>query len=547
MSVSRRARRDPRRQDDEGRWAERALASVTEGIITVDTDGRVTFANQAALNLLGWAAGDLQGLDLHETLSHSHLDGTPRARDECPAEATLRHGAVHRSRDDVLWRRDTTPMPVELSCGPLVAADGPLGAVLSFRDASGPGRASDYYREVLRLTERDRAQREVVRQLQEAVSPRVPRVPGVDLGVFELAADPSEPTGGDLYDWVVLPDGDLHLVIVDVMGKGVAATKDALAVVHALRVLTFEGCPMEKLVARADELLTAHDPNLVATLVVGRYTPETGRLRLAGGGHPPLFVIGADGAVREVAAPGIPIGWPQAGSFEIVELTIERSETVLLYTDGLIEARRDIVAGLADLKAAVRETAGYPARHLPRVLVERALAGAQRSDDTLAMVLRRRAVPASPAIRLLGPFEHRFSPSMAAVPVARHLFGDWMAGQGVEDADHADLLIVASELCSNAVRMASGAARGVVLRAQVAGDALVVEVEDDGVGFAGELPAADEVPGLDQSDGRGLFIVQAMVDEVEVRSSANATVIRCVKRCLFPPPVPADATRRSSA
>ncbi|MEX2659723.1 MAG: SpoIIE family protein phosphatase [Acidimicrobiales bacterium] len=534
--MSRRSRRDPKPQDDRDRWATRALASVPEGVVTVDLEGRITYANHAAVNLLGWAAGDLQGLDLHETLCHSHLDGSPRDRNECPAHATLRHGAVHRGRDDVLWRRDGGAVPVELSCGPLAGAEGALGAVVSFRDVSVSGRATDYYGEVLRLTERDRAQREVVRQLQEAVSPRMPRVAGVDLGVFELAADPSEPSGGDLYDWVVLPDGDLHLVIVDVMGKGVAATKDALAIVHALRVLVFEGCPMENLVTRADQLLLAHDPNLVATLVVGRYTPATGRLRLAGGGHPPLFLVGADGAVREVAAPGIPIGWPDAGSFEIVDLIVERSETVLLYTDGLIEARRDIVAGLSDLRAAVGETAGYPARHLPRILVERALAGAQRSDDTLAMVLRRRAAPASAPHRMLGPFEHRFSPSMAAVPVARHLFADWMTGQGVEEGDHADLLIVASELCSNAVRMASGAPRGVVLRASAEGSALVLEVEDDGVGFQSALPMSEEIPALDQNDGRGLFIVQSMVDELDVRTASGGTVVRCVKRCLFAEP-----------
>ena len=535
MSVPMRTRRQAKHVGTSG-WPAHVLDALPEAVVTVDERGVITMANPAALQLLGWAGADLRGLDLHDTVCHSDADGVPLDRRECPVHATLGHGAVHPAHEEVLWRRDATPVAVELSCGPLVGDEGPVGAVVSFRDGGATGRASQYYGEVLRLTERDRAQREVVRQLQEAVSPRLPVVPGLDLGVFELAADPSEPTGGDLYDWVVLPDGDLHLVIVDVMGKGVAATKDALAIVHALRVLTFEGCPMEALVARADELLTAHDPNLVATLVVGRYTPATGLLRLAGGGHPPLFVAAPDGSVREVPAPGIPIGWPQAGSFEIVELVVERSETVLLYTDGLIEARRDIVAGLADLRAAVGETAGYPARHLPRVLVERALAGAQRSDDTLAMVLRRRAAPAAPPGRMLGPFSHRFSPSSAAVPVARHLFADWMAAQGVAAADHADLLVVASELCSNAVRMSSGSVGAVVLRARAEGDALVIEVEDDGGGFTGPVPAPDDVPPLEAADGRGLFLVQAMVDTVDVQTGPGGTVVRCVKRCLFPTP-----------
>jgi serine phosphatase RsbU (regulator of sigma subunit)/anti-sigma regulatory factor (Ser/Thr protein kinase) len=542
VAVPRRARRSRNRHDDDPRWAERSLAALGEGVVTVDGDGRIAFANPATLAILGRGADDLVGRDVHDGLCAPAEGPAAHDRGRCPALAVASGAFGLRSHDALVQGGGGVALPVELTCEPL-AGHGPPGAVLSFREASGAVRATEYYGEVLRLTERERAQREVVRQLQEAVTPRVPAVPGAELAVFELPADPSQPSGGDLYDWILLPDGDVHLVVVDVLGKGVAATKDALAIVHALRVLTFEGCPMEDLVARADRLLTAHDPNLVATLLVARYTPGTGRLRLAGGGHPPAFVVGPDATVREVGAAGIPIGWPQAGSFEVVELTVGRSETVLLYTDGLIEARRDILVGLTDLRAALAETAGYPVRHLPRILVERALDGAQRRDDTLALVLRRRVAPEAGAARLIGPFEHRFSPHLAAVPLARHLFGAWMEAQGVEAGDHADLSVVASELCSNGVRMSGGTSGGLVLRGRVEDDALVVEVEDDGLGFDGAVPAADEVPTADGGEGRGLFLVQSLVDDFEVRSDETGSVVRCVKRCLFPHVPPATPDR----
>ena len=54
-------------------------------------------------------------------------------------------------------------------------------------------------------------------------------------------------TGGDLYDWVVLPDVSLHLVVVDVVGKVVSSSKDAMSVTHALRLLALDGCPMNHL------------------------------------------------------------------------------------------------------------------------------------------------------------------------------------------------------------------------------------------------------------------------------------------------------------
>jgi len=117
------------------------------------------------------------------------------------------------------------------------------------------GAALENLRTVNRLAELEKAQREVVHQLQDAVRPVIPPVEAAELGVYYLPADPSAPTGGDLYDWVVLPDGALHLVVVDVVGKGVGATKDAMSVTAALRLLALDGCPMSRLVSRADVLV----------------------------------------------------------------------------------------------------------------------------------------------------------------------------------------------------------------------------------------------------------------------------------------------------
>ena len=131
------------------------------------------------------------------------------------------------------------------------------------------------------------------------------------------------------------------------------------------------------------------DAELVATLLIGRYTPATGNVRLVGGGHPPALVV-RDGKVEELTAGGIPLGWPGAGSFEVVETHLGRGDTLIMYTDGLIESTRDILKGLVNLRRAAEETAGYPAPSLARALVDRALAGAMRQDDSLALVLRRR-------------------------------------------------------------------------------------------------------------------------------------------------------------
>lgn len=396
------------------------------------------------------------------------------------------------------------------------------------------GIALDNTATLARMAEVEARGKEVVHALQEAVRPPAPPVPFTELGVHYVAADPSAPTGGDLYDWITLPDGRLHVVVVDVMGKGVEATKHALSVTHALRLLAVEGCALEDLVRRADALVTAQNPELVATLLVAWYDPASGALQLAGAGHPPALIV-SGGIVREVAAPGIPIGWPGAESHDVVDVHLGRSDTLIIYTDGLIEATKDIVKGLEELAAAAAATASYPATSLARALVERQLADAARHDDSLALVLRRRSPAVLPS-HALAPFAHQFSPQAAAVPLARHLLSDWLQRVPVE-ADAVDsLLLAVSELCSNAVRHASGEPGAVRLQAWTDGDAVVIEVSDDGgslaaVGTIGSAAAA-ELPDPDAEQGRGLFLVRELSDEVTSRVEDGRSAVRIVKRAV---------------
>lgn len=409
------------------------------------------------------------------------------------------------------------------------AMDGRASAVARAL-AAHMGAALDHDDALRQLRQLEAAQREVVHQLQDAVRPRTPQVPDTELGVYYLAADPQEPTGGDLYDWRPLPDGDLHLAVVDVLGKGVAATKDALAVSHALRLLALDGLPLDAIVRRADEILTAQDPELVATVLIGRYRPGTGELSLAGGGHPPALVLRADGGWELVHAPGVPIGWPGAGSEAPVCVVLGRSDTVVLYTDGLVESGKDIVAGLDALVRAGREVSDYPAEQMARALVHRAIAGGRRRDDTVALVLRRRSTVRLATQRHLAPFAHSFRSHPAAVGVARHLLSDWLTSEPLDQTVIDDLLLITDELCANAVAAAPGGE--VVLRARVDGDDVVVEVED---------PVGDH-PGMESTDvdhpdpmeerGRGLYLVTALSDAVEVTEMGGRTVVRCRKRAV---------------
>jgi anti-sigma regulatory factor (Ser/Thr protein kinase) len=215
-----------------------------------------------------------------------------------------------------------------------------------------------------------------------------------------------------------------------------------------------------------------------------------------------------------------------------VTLTLQRSDTVIFYTDGLIETTKDVIKGLESLARHAGDTARYPAGPLARALVERTLEGAVRRDDSLALVLRRRTPPPDGSHLPLAPFEYRFSPSMAAVPLARHFLQDWLLRVPVETAEAADLLLVATELAANAVHHATTQPGSILLRASVSGPDIVVEVEDDG-GHPITLPdPTDDLPEPLAERGRGLFLVRALADELDSEVMAGRTRVRAVRRAV---------------
>jgi serine/threonine-protein kinase RsbW len=128
------------------------------------------------------------------------------------------------------------------------------------------------------------------------------------------------------------------------------------------------------------------------------------------------------------------------------------------------------------------------------------------------------------------PFEYRFTPHAAAISLARNLLGDWLAQVPVEPADSQDLILVASELCTNAVRHSTHEGR-VVLRAEADGTDVVLEVEDDGGDLATQPASEPPDPGAEA--GRGLFLVDALTDELSTTSDGAHSVVRCRKRAVI--------------
>lgn len=112
------------------------LGAVGEGIYGLDCEGRTTFANTAATNILGWNEADIIGKPLHDIHHHSHADGSPYAKEDCPIYAALKDGEVHKVCDEVFWHADGHCVSVEYVSTPIWDEGKLKGAVVIFRDVS---------------------------------------------------------------------------------------------------------------------------------------------------------------------------------------------------------------------------------------------------------------------------------------------------------------------------------------------------------------------------------------------------------------------------
>jgi PAS domain S-box-containing protein len=110
------------------------LGAAGEGIYGLDRDGRITFGNAATTEIVGWRADDVLGQKSHDVHHHSHTDGSPYPREDCPIYAALKDGEVHRVDNEVFWHANGSPVAVEYTSTPILTDGKPDGAVVVFRD-----------------------------------------------------------------------------------------------------------------------------------------------------------------------------------------------------------------------------------------------------------------------------------------------------------------------------------------------------------------------------------------------------------------------------
>ncbi|MFI0964898.1 SpoIIE family protein phosphatase [Streptomyces sp. NPDC021080] len=337
--------------------------------------------------------------------------------------------------------------------------------------------------------------------LQRSLLPGVlPELSALEVGHRYLPAQAG--VGGDWYDVIPLPGARVALVVGDVVGHGLhaAATMGRLrTAVHNFAALDL---PPDEILGHLDDLITRIDEDAAAEAITGAtclyavYDPVSGRCVLARAGHPGPALVSPDGSVTfpdiPVAPPlGVGAGLP----VETAELRLAADSRLVLYTDGLIEARgRDIDVGLGMLKQALVGTDGATPDDTCRTVLD-AMLRTGSSDDVALLVART---------RLLDPDqieEWEVPADPAAVPRIRAEATRRLEAWGLGEAAFTTELIL-SELVTNAIRYGGSP---ISLRLLRDGDSLICEV-GDGTSTSPHLRRAT----FTDEGGRGLFLVAQM-------------------------------------
>ncbi|MFF6996412.1 SpoIIE family protein phosphatase [Streptomyces sp. NPDC008313] len=226
-------------------------------------------------------------------------------------------------------------------------------------------------------------------QLQHAIMPptRAPlEAPRLEVAVRYRPAETEQLVGGDWYDAVVLPSGLVLLCVGDVAGHGIEAATSMVVLRNALRGLAVTGAGPGQLLSWLNIVAHHLTGAVTATAVCGLYDPQLRTLRWARAGHlPPVLVRDAEASALPLVK-GMLLGAVPEAAYEEDEVQLAADDTLLMYTDGLIERRdRSVEESLAQLLTTARSAPSTLDHHLDRLLT---YSRSDTDDDTCIVGIR---------------------------------------------------------------------------------------------------------------------------------------------------------------
>jgi serine phosphatase RsbU (regulator of sigma subunit)/anti-sigma regulatory factor (Ser/Thr protein kinase) len=386
---------------------------------------------------------------------------------------------------------------------------------------------------------------QLARDMQQAILPQ--SFPHHSTWQVHAVMHPARELGGDFYDCFMLPDGRCGLVVADVSGKGVGAAFFMAVSRTVLLDLAMRNDPPAQVLANANNLLCERNPmELFVTVFFGIYNPTTGVLTYANAGHPPPLRRDAQGTVTPLACTmDTALGVMPELDYANQTLTLQPSDTLLLYTDGVTEAFSPEALAYGEDRL-MSWLAAAPPWHGAQALIDGLVRdvsafvhGAEASDDLTCLVLQHQpkaaAMTAAPTVihrnkRLLLDYE---------LPSRTEKIADLAAAVEQALPDRADLAFTANlcleELITNTIQHGLGSApdRVICVRLSLSDEWLEIVVKDDAPPFDpfAQAPAPDLDADLDARaiGGLGVHLVKTMMDDARAYYDGSGNLIVLLK------------------
>lgn len=417
-------------------------------------------------------------------------------------ESVLATGTLHEAQESRVMLDRGGPEPEEVFSNytyvPLPAPDGtPEGILIHAVDVT----------ELVKSRERERREAEI---LQRSLLPGgLPFVPELDIAVRYLPGGDAR-VGGDWYDVFRLPDGRVACALGDVVGHGTRAASVMAQIRTAVRAYAFEGHDPVGVLAHTDRLLQSLDAEDMATLVYAVFDAEASSLTIASAGHPPPLIRRASTGEAEIVpiTPAPPLGI-QLGAFDERTIEIGEDDVVVLYSDGLVERRRESLdVGLERLRGVLSRSAAQDATSLCDDALAKVLSD-DAEDDVALLVIRRLATSGR-------EFKLRIDAEPGSLGEIRDRLRGWLTGVNAPADIAEDVLIAVGEAAANAVEHAY----------RMGGGPIELETVRDERGFS--ILVRDFggwQPPRRRNRGLGLRLMRAFMDEVIVRPTPEGTEI----------------------
>jgi anti-sigma regulatory factor (Ser/Thr protein kinase)/uncharacterized protein YigA (DUF484 family) len=357
-------------------------------------------------------------------------------------------------------------------------------------------------------------QGQIAETLQRSLLPRtLPQLPGLRMAARYLPAAEQSAVGGDWYDVIELGHRRLGFVIGDVAGHGMAAATFMGQLRSAIRAYALDtegpGEAVTKLAQFSDRMRSR-----MATVIYATLNLNTWEVRFARAGHPYPLLLRFDGSAEFLSdAGGPPLGTNGDQPYDEGRVTLSAGETLLLYTDGLIERRGHRIsegeAALVEVASSAPDEPELKCHAITSELTE----GVSIADDI--------AILAVQTVGLHELLEVEMPAEAEQLAPIRHLIRRWTEANEGSDDDCAAFAIAVSEACSNSIEHAYGPAEAKIeLRAALVDGVATVAIRDRG-GWR-------EPRGGNR--GRGIPIMREFMDDVSIETTEQGTSVSLSRR-----------------